>query len=300
MPSIHRRSDSGHLCRPNGYYSLELEHLLEVRAYALARFSDRVIRGGRPIATIEEVLVPIYLLHRFQLHAAGKLIGGSYYDYNMRGDGQDSPAAVSQTRQRQAIDALFGTLRADVLRLPAPLAASIVPRPPGIPKSREAFTGATGVTFDPLAPAASAVALTLEVLLNPQRAARMSRSGAPSFAELIDGLLAATWDAGVNAENAALQRQTNMLVLDGLLRLAVVETVDNAVRAAALAAVDRLHGRTQQLVSADADELAFLRLAQLKIDRVLSDPASIETLPVMTVPPGSPIGALGALMQQGE
>ncbi len=278
----------------------ELEHLLEVRAYALGRFSDRVIRGGRPLATIEEVLVPVYLLHRFQLHAVGKLIGGSYYDYNMRGDGQDSPAAVNEARQRQAIDALFASLQADVLRLPVGLAASIVPRPPGIPKSREAFTGATGVTFDPLAPAASAVALTLEVLLNPERATRMSRSGAPSFTELVNGLLAVTWDARVSADDAALQRQTNMLVLEGLLRLAVIETVDNAVRATALAAVDRLRGRTQRLVSADSDELAFLRLAQLKIDRVLNDPASIETLPTVTVPPGSPIGALGALMQQGE
>jgi hypothetical protein len=94
-----------------------------------------------------------------------------------------------------------------------------------------------------------------------------------------------------------------MLVLEGLLRLAVTETVDNAVRATALAAVDRIHGRTQQRVSADSEELAFLRLAQMKIDRVLADPASIETLPAVTVPPGSPIGAvgaLGALMQQGQ
>jgi len=278
----------------------ELGHLLEVRAYALDRFSERVIRADSPLATIEEVLVPVYLLHRFQLHAVGKLIGGSYFNYTMRGDGQDSPAAVNAVRQRQAIDALLGSIQADVLRLPPGLAESIVPRPPGYPKSREAFTGATGVTFDPLAPAASAVALTLEVLLNPERAARMNRSGAPSFAELISSLLAATWDERVSAADAGLQRQTNMLVLDGLLRLAVTGTTDNAVRAAALAAVDRLHGRTQQLVSADSDELAFLRLAQVKIDRVLADPASIETLPVVTVPPGSPIGSLGALMQQGR
>ena len=278
----------------------ELGHLLEVRAYALDRFSERVIRADSPIATIEEVLVPVYLLHRFQLHAVGKLIGGSYFNYTTRGDGQDSPAAVNAVRQRQAIDALLGSIHADVLRLPPGLAESIAPRPPGYPKSREAFTGATGVTFDPLAPAASAVALTLEVLLNPERAARMSRSGAPSFAELINSLLAATWDARISAADAGLQRQTNMLVLDGLLRLAVTGTTDNAVRATALAAVDRLHGRTQQLVSADGDELAFLRLAQVKIDRILADPASIETLPVVTVPPGSPIGSLGALMQQGR
>ena len=277
----------------------ELEHLLAVRDYALGRFSDRTIRKGRPIATLEEVLVPIYLLHRFQLHAVGKLIGGLYYDYAMRGDGQEMPEAISQVRQRQAMNALFASLKADLLSLPDGLADSIAPRPPGYPKSREAFTTATGLVFDPLAPAASAVALTLEVLLDPERAARMSRSGAPPFSELVNGLLAATWDARVSAENAALQRQTNMLVLDSLLRLAVNETADNAVRATALAAVDRLHGRTQRLVSADADELAFLRLAQLKIDRVLADPASIETLPAVTVPPGSPIGSLGGLIELG-
>jgi hypothetical protein len=278
----------------------ELVHLLAVRKFALARFSEQVIREGRPVATIEEALVPIYLLHRFQLRAAGKLIGGSYFNYAMRGDGQDMPEPVDAARQRQAIDALFATLQADVLRLPAGLAERIPPRPPGHDRSREAFTGATGVTFDPLAPAASAVALTLDVLLHPERAARMSRSAAPSFSELVDGLVTATWDARVNATDASLQRQTRLLVLDSLLRLAVNEAADSAVRAAALAAVDRLHGRTRRLVSADSDELAFLRLAQLRIERVLADPTIIETMPAVTVPPGSPIGALGALMGQAE
>ncbi len=277
----------------------ELEHLMAVREYALERFSERVIRPGRSTATIEEVLVPIYLLHRFQLHAVGKMIGGVYFDYAMRGDGQDEPAAVSETRQRKAINALLATLQADVLRLPDGLAESIPPRTPGNPRSREAFTGATGVTFDPLAPAASATALTLEVLLHPERVARMARSGAPSFADLVNGLIAATWDAQVRAENAGLQRQTRMLVLEGLLRLAVNEEADNAVRATALAAVDRLHGRTQRMVSSDSDELAFLRLAGLKIDRVLEDPTSIETMQAVTVPPGSPIGAAAALTELG-
>ena len=279
---------------------LELEHLFAVREYALDRFSDRVIRGGRPVATIEEALVPIYLLHRFQLHAVGKLVGGLYYDYALRGDGQDPPAEVSAARQRQAINALFASLDAGLLSLPDGLAASIPPRPPGNPRSREAFTGATGPTFDPLAPAASATALTLEVLLHPERAARMSRSGAPSFADLVNGLIAATWDASVAADKAALQRQTNMLVLESLLRLAVDESADDAVRAAALAGVDRVHGRTQRLVSSDVDQLAFLRLARLKIDRVLDDPSSIEAMPPVTIPPGSPIGAMGGLLGQGE
>ena len=275
----------------------ELEHLLTVREQALLRFSERVIREGRPLATIEEALVPIYLLHRYQLHAVGKLIGGSHFDYAMRGDGQSAPAAVSAARQRQAINALFDTLQAEKLRLPPGLADSIPPRPPGHPKSRESFAGATGDIFDPLAPAASAAALTLEVLLHPQRAARLSRQDSPSFGSLVDGLVAATWDANVGVADAALQRQTRMQVLEGLLRLAVNDAVDDSAQAAALAAVDRLYGRTQRLVSANPDELAFLRLAQRKIERVLADPASVNQLPAVVVPPGSPIGSLGGLLE---
>jgi hypothetical protein len=278
----------------------ELEHLLAVRGHALGRFSERVVREGRPLATIEEALVPVYLLHRYQLHAVGKLIGGMYFDYALRGDNQDAPEPVSAARQRLAINALFDTLQAEHLRLPAGLAASIPPRPPGYRKSREAFTGSTGVTFDPLAAAASATALTLEVLLHPERAARLSRQGSPTFSGLVDGLVATTWDANVSASDAALQRQTNMLVLDGLLRLAVNDAVDDAAQAAALAAVDRLYGRTQRLVSADPDELAFLRLAERRIERVLADPASIDLAPTVTVPPGSPIGSLGGLLDMAR
>lgn len=278
----------------------ELEHLLAVRAHAMSRFSERVVREGRPLATIEEALVPVYLLHRYQLHAVGKLVGGSYFDYALRGDGQGTPEAVSAARQRQAINVLFDTLQVENLRLPAGLAESIPPRPPGYRKSREAFTGATGVMFDPLAPAASAAVLTLEVLLHPERAARMSRQASPTFSSLVDGLVAATWDVSVDASDAALQRQTNMLVLDGLLRLAVNDAVDDAAQAAALAAVDRLYGRTQRLVSADPGELAFLRLAERRIARVLADPASVDQLPSVTVPPGSPIGSLGGLLELGR
>lgn len=54
----------------------ELLRIMKIRAKALGNFSDRVIRVGEPNSTIEEVLVPIYLLHRYQTDAAAKIIGG--------------------------------------------------------------------------------------------------------------------------------------------------------------------------------------------------------------------------------
>ena len=70
------------------------------------------------MATLEEVLVPIYLLHRFQINAVGKLVGGHEFQYAMRDDGQDLSVPVSPERQREAIAALLNTLTPAVLRLP--------------------------------------------------------------------------------------------------------------------------------------------------------------------------------------
>jgi hypothetical protein len=271
----------------------ELEHLLRVREFALARFSNENIRIGRPEATIEEVLVPIYLLHRYQLQAVGKLIGGSDYRYSIRGDGQAGMKPVAAGRQQQAIDALLATLQPDVLRLPAGLAERILPRPPGFPKSRETFSGSTGVTFDPLAPAASAVALTLEVLLEPSRAARMNRYGTPVFRALLDELLAVSWFAASSETDSydPIEQQTNQLILDSLMRLAVDATADDSVRADALVTLDRIYARAQMTAPASASMRAHLRLARHKIERAYADPASVVALPRPHVPPGSPIGS---------
>ncbi|MDJ0910934.1 MAG: zinc-dependent metalloprotease [Woeseiaceae bacterium] len=269
----------------------ELEHLLAVRAHALGRFSENNIRLGRPDATLEEVLVPIYLLHRFQIHAVGKLIGGSYYDYTMRGAGQEAPSPVDGARQRQAIEALIATLDSDVLRLPDGLTESIPPRPPGFPATRETFTDSVGIGFDPLAPAASSTKLTLEVLLHPHRAARMNRQSSPRFAELVDRLLGATWFKDGGRAYDAIERQTNLLVLDGLMRLAMNESADESVRATAFAAVQRINGEVQRMSGSDRDTSAFLRFTAYRIEQVLEDPSLLDSSPTVTVPPGSPIGS---------
>jgi hypothetical protein len=273
---------------------MELEHLLAVRDYALQRFSRNNIRPGQPDAMLEETLVPIYLLHRFQLHAVGKLIGGVYYDYSVRDQRSPLNQPVAAARQQEAIDALLATLRADVLALPDELVRAIPPRPPGFPKSREAFSASTGKIFDPLAPARSATALTLEVLLNPERAARMNRQAAPDFNSLVNQLLAVSWfpDKASGSAGSALQLQTNMLLLDELMRLSVDSDADDSVRAVALSAVQRIYDNTEREASGNANTKAAQRLARFKIERLWDDPASVESLPSVVVPPGSPIGSM--------
>ena len=64
------------------------------------------------------------------------------------------------------------TVSLDALALP-PAARAIPPRPPGYGATRESFDRRTGVTFDPVAPAETAAALTFGYLLDPARAARL-------------------------------------------------------------------------------------------------------------------------------
>jgi hypothetical protein len=270
----------------------ELEHLLRVRDIALNNFSERNIRIGRPLASIEEALVPIYLLHRFQIQAVGKLIGGQYFNYNLRGDGQNTAVPVDPARQQQAIDALIATLDPKTLQLSDELLALIPPRPPGNAKSRETFSGASGTVFDPKSPAASAVAMTLAVLLEPSRAARLTQTATPGLGAVVQALLGASWYAGqAPGTTGSIQRQTNMQVLYALLGLSLDSRADADVRAMALNGVNSLNTwLAKQRPKSDVLN-AHYRFAEYEIERLQRDPSAIERLTPITVPPGSPIGS---------
>lgn len=270
----------------------ELAHLLRLREIALKNFSARNVRIGRPLAAIEEVLVPIYLLHRFQIEAVGKLIGGQYFNYNLRGDGQSPQRPVAAGRQQQAIDALIATLDPQLLVLPDDLVSLISPRPPNNPKSRETFSGATGIIFDAKSPAASSVAMTLNVLLEPSRAARLIQTGTPGLSAVTSALLDATWHEKLSrGTQGAIQRQTNMQVLYALLRLAFDPAADGEVRAIALDAITGLNTWLSRQSSKNAVLRAHYRFAQFEIDRLRSDPSQLELVTPVTIPPGSPIGS---------
>jgi hypothetical protein len=74
----------------------ELNRMLDIRSAALARFGENNIKPGEPMATLADVLVPLYLLHRYQAEAASKEIGGLDYRYQLRGDGQPGPEIVAR------------------------------------------------------------------------------------------------------------------------------------------------------------------------------------------------------------
>ena len=102
-----------------------------------ARFGENNIREGAPLATLEDVLVPVYMFHRYQVEAASKLVGGMDYTFALRGDGEVPTQIVAPAEQRRALAAVLATLKPEALALPESLLKIIPPRPPEYPRDRE-------------------------------------------------------------------------------------------------------------------------------------------------------------------
>ena len=88
------------------------------------------------MSSLEQVLVPLYLLHRYQLEATAKLVGGLDYIYGVRGDGQDPVGWIEPERQRRALEALLRSLSPRTLALPERILDLLPPPAEGLTRDR--------------------------------------------------------------------------------------------------------------------------------------------------------------------
>jgi hypothetical protein len=277
----------------------QLDHIMSVRRLALDRFSENNIRTGRPMGNLEDVLVPIYLYHRYQSEATVKLIGGVDYSYTVRGDGQPGPVTVDAQVQRNALTAMIKTLNADELALPQTILDIIPPQPPGFGGSREQFRGYTNPVMDPFAMAETASDLTASLIFNPTRAARLvvqnaRNSSSPSLQDVITTVLDASVKRGsTTGYEGAIQRSVNVSVTRNLLQLAANRNASPDVQGITALKVSELK---EYLTNQSGRE----RLIEWKahynyltslIERYESDPDSFRAPAAPYTPPGSPIGS---------
>jgi hypothetical protein len=277
----------------------ELNRLMQVRAAALRRFGEKNIREDAPLATIEDALVPIFMLHRYQVEAASKLIGGMDYTFALRGDGQTPTQIVPSAEQRRALAAVLATLKPDALALPESLLNMIPPRPPEYQRGREHFKIRTYPAFDALAPAEATAQHTLQFLFNPERAQRLLEFHArdksnPGLEEVFDAIFAATWKAPhASGYPAEIEKVVDDVALFDLMALAANEKASDEVRAVAAL---KLHALKEWLDSAagspgDSDR-AHAFFASHQIAQFEKDPKRLDLTPPAEPPDGPPIGAI--------
>jgi hypothetical protein len=273
-----------------------LEHEIEVRRIGLESFGEGAIRPGAPLASLEEVFVPLYLHHRYQLEATAHTLGGADYSYALRGDGQVPIEIVDGDRQRAALDAMLLTVEPAFLAVPEDVLQTIPPRAFGM-ASGELFSSTTSPTFDPFGIAASTSGFTFGFILQPQRMARLvefnSRDASyPGLEEVVDRTLEVTWYAGAEGTPYLQQvrQATEREFLDRLMAQAGSDANVPQVRAILSAKVGELG---DWLASRDNptphQALALEDIHRWQERSEGTTPASEAS----DLPPGSPIGQGG-------
>lgn len=272
----------------------ELKHVMRVRRIALDRFDPSQLPEGTTTADIAQYLTPIYLHHRYQLQAAGKLIGGHLYEYGYAGKSISRNVSVLPRVQQEALQLLLNTIAPEQLRLDPKLVQTISPRPYSSIRDQEILPAQSGRIFDPLAAAKVATNLTLDELLQHQRLNRMVDSVNQETLRpggLISQLIDSAWNTVSQAQEAdgAIARMVCEAVLDRLIELADHPDATTDVRSAAISGLRKI----QRVEGAGSESnRRFAVMIQRRIQLFLLRPFPVVPEPrSLKVPPGSPIGS---------
>ncbi|WP_456458485.1 zinc-dependent metalloprotease [Reichenbachiella sp.] len=277
--------------------SEELNHLMDVRKVALNNLGENSIRTGTPYAQLEEVLVPMYFLHRYQIEAAVKLVGGRNYRYALKGDDQLITEAVAGTTQVEAINSLLNTVQPEVLAIPENLLNILPPRVLHQDRTKEIVNLRTSPNFDALGAAETAADFTFSLMLNPARASRMieyhSRDNSqPSLDFLLDKMLDATWyQKPKEGYLGEIQHVVNLNLLGHLMNLATNDTANPQANALAYQTLNRLKTRLESKSNSSKGTIANRQYALRLIEEFYQNPSKFMTKPAQTIPAGSPIGS---------
>ena len=274
----------------------ELNRMMQVRATALKAFGENNIPMNAPMSTLEEVLVPLYLAHRYQVEGTIKMIGGVEYSYSARGDANAGVAPLDFAQQNNAINAVLKTLDSEQLAIPEHILKLIPPKAFGYYRGRESFNTRTGLTLDPMAAAESAANHVISMYLHPQRAARLIEQNAinsrqPGFHDAVNKLLQKTWYADdKNEYHAAVGRVVEKLVLQHLMKTAMNEDANEQVRAIAFLKINELKEQLSRKKSGKDVEQAHVMHAIFLINQFTQNPNEWKRALPKDMPDGSPIG----------
>ncbi|MCH6199545.1 zinc-dependent metalloprotease [Aquiflexum sp. LQ15W] len=279
----------------------ELMRMMSMRSKKLKSFGLNSIDENQPEALMEEVLAPLFLMHRYQLEATTKLVGGLDYTYKVKGDNQRIQSRLEASKQNSALDALLYAIQADQLAVPTQILDRIPPRPMGYSRNRETFPSRNGLNFDPLAPAENVVDHIFGFLFEAGRANRLHQqklfdAGLPSFSEVLEKVTAQVFE---NGYDGTYQGEINLLVqnklTDHLINLAkdpratatVKGITRNQLREIAYWNWNKNESKTASTKGASGE---FHRYLADKINDFFSEKGEFSIPAELAIPDGAPIG----------
>ncbi|CAN5645309.1 zinc-dependent metalloprotease [soil metagenome] len=271
-----------------------LERTGNVRRHLVERFDERAIAEGEAMSMLNMRFAHVYLHHRYALEGAIKYLGGMDFTYALRGDGQTPAQVLPAAEQREALARVLAHLQPAELRIPDRIANLIPPSPPGMDGSEIWIPSRAGTAFDAITLAGGLATEIVEGLLHRDRLARVALfhardAGTPSVSEVLEAVMAASWDAGVSGDamDQALRRTVQTVVLNTLMDLGGDARVVPEVRAPVDHALERLGNRLAGASGGGATWTAHRAAAARSVARYFAgedDPATRSRFPVVPLP----------------
>jgi hypothetical protein len=275
----------------------QLNDLLEVRKVALNKMDASVIKTGEPLAKIQEALIPIYFMHRYQTEAAVKMIGGMDYNYKVKGDNQASMSILSPELQMQAVNSLIESVKPASLALPEDLLAAVHPRPIGYYNGRELLNGRTSITFDALGASEQLAAFTFDLFLHSARLARLvefnSRDAQyPGVSAVLNSFKQEIFNSeNLSDYHLAIQQSVQFVYVQSLMKSALNKSNSPLVLSA-------IHEHIKDIKKdmsgtnnwRSNQEKAFADFLVNQIEEFFDNPKEYTVKTPYELPPGSPIG----------
>ncbi|GBQ82503.1 hypothetical protein AA0535_0002 [Asaia krungthepensis NRIC 0535] len=281
----------------------DLKRMMQIRAIALAHFGPGVLHTGERLSDLRRKFVPLWLVHRYEVEAVGKLLGGLAYRYAVVDGQSPAPVPVAPERQKAALDALIDTLSAQALTISPALTLMLSSGSNGTVDPQfetEIFRTAGSSVFDPLNAAESAAQITLNTLLGPNRLERLVLQHASDPAQPgLDIVLGRLVIQVAGHHDTALARRIAYRTV-----MAMVQARDNpkASPDVALALSGQLRGLAASYgaVQGNDEEGHWCQdmTALLHDAPRLAREAAKGTRPAPAVPPGTPIGGEGGWLSE--
>lgn len=288
---------NGHLWDNGKDATVDLEHMLKVRAVALNNFSEHTIPLGTPYSEIEKVFVPTYLMHRYALEATAKLIGGRAFNYALRGERNVVHSSISKKQQIKALKGLNKALLPQQLLVPHKIRSLLLPPAPGYYKTRESFKGQTDPIFDVLTPAQNIIDHVHRLFFNGVRLNRVMQNHLydeeqPSLSTLFELWFKAHFEQEFNS---AAEKQLQMLVQNAsvkhVMALHAQPITTPYLRSALLAHLQKWEKWFKEAESDDTLVEAHYKQMRMDIKNYFKNPEKTIHSNPSSLPPGSPIGS---------
>ena len=290
--SSRHASANGHMWE-NGSNPLDaFDEISQVRELALANLGLVTLSPNSSLSSLENALVPIYLLHRYQLEAVAKQVGGLVYEYERKGDYTQAQGQqfVAPAVQQRAMQQLITATTADYLTIPESVLALIPPTAYGDDITREHFKGKMGLMLDPVSAAASASNFAFELLLHPERLNRLEwqtrssndRRKKVGVSMLVKQILNVHWYK--NKSQSPLAKRLQLVALNAVMKAVTNDKLAPEVRMEAELALLEF----SEWLDDKADDNQYEILKE-QFDTYWASKAWPSTFEVEPLPPGSPI-----------